>query len=122
MPNYWVVGAMWGGSDDQKDTFVRRGYWELGWGDADQPAQANRRDQIQQGDRIAVKRMLGQGATEIEIRALGIVREIDPGDKRVYINWCVSDLKRRVAAKGCFQSIHGPFPAADPWTKDVFQL
>ncbi|HEU4561095.1 MAG TPA: hypothetical protein VFS20_24805 [Longimicrobium sp.] len=122
MPNYWVVGAMWGGHDDQKDVFTRRGYWELGWEDKDQPAQAARRDQIQPGDRIAVKRMLGQGATEIEIRALGIVREIDPEDKRVYIDWVVSDLQRRVTSKGCFKSIHGPFPPGDPWTREVFQL
>jgi hypothetical protein len=122
MPSYWVVGAMWGGHDDQKDTFIRRGYWELGWEDQDQPAQAARRDQIQPGDRIAVKRMLGQGATEIEIRALGVVREVDPKDKRVYIDWLVSDLQRRVASKGCFQSIHGPFAPDDPWTRQVFQL
>jgi hypothetical protein len=30
MPNYWVVGAMWGGHDDRLETFIRRGYWCLG--------------------------------------------------------------------------------------------
>lgn len=31
MPKYWVVGASWGGKDDQTQVFVRRGYWYLGW-------------------------------------------------------------------------------------------
>jgi hypothetical protein len=123
MPKYWVVGAMWErGKKDQLDAFVRRGYWRLGWSDQDEPAQAALRDQITPGDRIAVKRMLGQGATEIEIRALGVVREIDPEDKRVYVDWAVTDLQRRVESKGCFKSIHGPFVPADDWTREVFQL
>jgi hypothetical protein len=61
MPNYWVVGAMWGGHEDQFEVFVRRGYWFLGWGDKDQPAQAARRDQIQPGDRIAIKKCSARG-------------------------------------------------------------
>lgn len=122
MPNYWVVGAMWGGHDDQSEVFIRRGYWLLGWSDDQQPAQAARRDQIQAGDRIAIKRMLGQGATDIEIRALGVITEIDPDDKRVYVRWAVSDLDRRVPARGCFQSIHGPFSQNDEWVRTAFQL
>lgn len=120
MSNYWVVGAMWGGQDDQSDTFVRRGYWFLGWSDAEQPDQAAARDQIKPGDRIAIKRMLGRGSREIEIRALGVVKEIDPDDKRIYVHWAAQDLGRRVPAKGCFASIHGPFDAGDEWTLRVF--
>ncbi|MBL0011040.1 MAG: hypothetical protein IPP22_08685 [Nitrosomonas sp.] len=122
MSQYWVVGAMFGGHDDQSETFIRRGYWFLGWEDKDQPSQAALRDQIKIGDRIAIKRMLGQGATNIEIRALGTVKEIDPEDKRVYIHWAVSGLQRQVPSKGAFKSIHGPFSADDDWTRLVFQL
>lgn len=122
MSQYWIVGAMWGGHDDQSEIFIRRGYWFLGWSDEEQPAQASLRDQIQPGDRIAIKRMLGQGSPNIEIRALGTVKEIDPDDKRVYIHWAVSGLQRQVPSKGCFASIHGPFPADDEWTRLVFQL
>jgi hypothetical protein len=122
VPRYWVVGAMWGGHDDQMDVFVRRGYWFLGWKDRDQPSQAALRDQIRPGDRIAIKRMLGQGSPNIEIRALGIVKEIDSADKRVYVQWAVSDLSREVPSKGCFQSIHGPFEQDDDWTRMAFQL
>jgi hypothetical protein len=60
--------------------------------------------------------------SNIEIRALGIVKEIDPEDKRVYIHWAASGLQRQVPSKGCFASIHGPFPAEDEWTRLVFQL
>lgn len=123
MPQYWVVGAMWErGKKDQLDVFVRRRYWRLGWSDQDAPDQAALRDRIAPGDRLAVKRMLGQGATEIEIRALVIVAEVDEEDKRVYVDWATTTLQRRVRAKGCLKSIHGPFDPADPWTREVFQL
>jgi hypothetical protein len=122
MPNYWVVGTMWGGHDDQSDKFIRRGYWFLGWSETEQPARAKRRDQIRSGDRIAIKRMLGQGSPNIEIRALGVVREIDDEDKRVYIDWLVRDVNREVAARGCFQPIHGPFVESDQWPKEVFRI
>lgn len=122
MSQYWVVGAMWGGQDDQSEVFVRRGYWFLGWDDKDQPTQADLRDKIKVGDKVAIKRMLGQGATNIEIRALGTVKEIDDEDKRIYIHWAISGLQRQVPSKGCFKSIHGPFIEDDEWTRLVFQL
>lgn len=122
MSNYWVVGAMWGGQEDQYEIFIRRGYWFLGWSDEQQPAQAALRDKIQPGDRIAIKRMLGQGSKNIEIRALGTVKEIDPHDKRVYIHWVVSGLQRQVPAGGCFASIHSAGPAESDWARSVFQL
>lgn len=120
--SYWVVGAMWGGQDDQLDTFVRRGYWFLGWNQEEQPEQAQLRDQIQKDDRIAIKRMLGRGASDIEIRALGVVTEIDQEDHRVYVRWAISNLGRTVPSRGCFASIHGPFAPEDEWTRLVFQL
>jgi hypothetical protein len=113
---------MWGGHEDQSEVFIRRGYWFLGWNDEEQPAQAALRDKILPGDRIAIKRMLGQGSPNIEVRALGTVKEIDHDDKRVYIHWAVSELQRKVPSKGCFASIHGPFSADDDWTRLVFQL
>lgn len=120
--SYWVVGAMWSGREDQLETFVRRGYWFLGWNDTEQPNQAQLRDQIRPNDRIAIKKMLGRGSPDIEIRALGVVREVDPEDHRVYIHWAISDLQRVVPARGCFASIHGPFGRESDWTRLVFQL
>jgi len=122
MRNYWVVGAMWEGHEDQSEKFVRRGYWFLGWDDDDQPAQARRRDQMRPGDRIAIKRMLGQGSSKIAIRALGAIKEIDQDDKRVYVDWFVRGLEREVPANGCFASIHGPYNEDDPWVKEVFHI
>jgi hypothetical protein len=122
MPNYWVVGAMWGGHDDQSDKFIRRGYWYLGYKGDDQPDQQKRRDQVRPGDRIAIKRMLGRGSPDIEIRALGVVREIDEDDKRIYIDWLVRDVKRQVPGNGCFASIHGPFTEDESWTTEVFRI
>lgn len=120
--NYWVVGATWGGQVDQSDKFVRRGYWFLGWEDDEQPNQAKLRDQIKPGDRIAIKKMLGQGSVNIEIKALGEVKEIDEDDKRVYISWFVKDMHRKVPSRGAYASIHGPFTENDEWVKEVFHI
>ena len=30
MPNYWVVGASWGGVDHQDQSFIEKGIWMLG--------------------------------------------------------------------------------------------
>ena len=130
-PNYWVVGAMWGGTDDVLDTFLSRGYWYC-WekGDssvADSDAgnsvstQRERFTQIKAKDRIAIKRMLGRGATEIEIRALGIVKEVDQKEWRVYVEWITPrGFSRKVPIKGCAASVHGPFEFSDPWVREVF--
>jgi hypothetical protein len=113
---------MWGGHEDQWEKFIRRGYWFLGWGDDEQPSQAKLRDQIRPGDRIAIKRMLGQGSPNIAVRALGVVKEIDHEDKRVYVDWFVKGLEREVPARGCFASIHGPFAAGDPWVGEALHI
>jgi hypothetical protein len=121
MSNYWVVGAMWeNGSVDQMEVFIRRGYWILGWNDADQPAQAKLRDQIKPGDRIAIKRMLGHGSSNIEIRAIGVVSEVDPDDKRVYVHWLVKDLSRLLPSRGFYKSIHGPLKQSEAWVRQAF--
>jgi hypothetical protein len=117
---------MYGGHEDQTPRFIRHGFWTLGWTEhsteQDAPDQVRLRDQIQAGDRIAIKRMLGQGATEIRITALGIVTETDPQDKRIYVRWAIDDINRIVESRGCFKSIHGPFFEDDPWVREVFRL
>jgi hypothetical protein len=130
MNNYWVVGAMLGGSDDVLDTFLKRGYWYC-WGPvgpasssaAGNSVQSQRERflKIEAGDRIAVKKMLGQGATEIEIRALGIVKEVDPGEWRAYVTWVTDEkFSRKVPINGCTASVHGPFKNTDSWVQNVF--
>ncbi len=124
MANYWVVGAMWEGKHDMLPSFLAGGYWYLGYTVDEDPAQNTRRDQMAIGDRLAVKRMLGQGAQDIEIRALGIIKHIDVEDgyRRIYVNWVAHGLQRRVPARGCFKSVHGPFEYAEEWTRQVFCL
>ena len=122
MPNYWVVGAMWGGSTDQTDIFVRRCYWLLGWADDERPELAKLRDLIKPGDRIAIKQMLGQGSPNVRVKAIGVVKEVDIADKRVYVDWLVKNLLRDVPSKGCYGSIHGPFSEQEAWTKSTFYI
>jgi hypothetical protein len=66
--------------------------------------------------------MLGQGSPNIEIRAIGIVKEVDPDEKRVYVDWVLREINRVVPSKGCYASIHGPFAPDDPWTNEVFRI
>jgi hypothetical protein len=121
-PQYWVAGAMWGGSNDQFEIFIREGYWLLGWEDEDQPIQARRRDQIRPGDRIAIKKRSAGNKSKIEIRATGFVTGIDSESHRVFVRWVASDLHHEVPSRGCFASIHGPFSGGDDWIRRVFQL
>lgn len=123
-PQYWLVGAMFGGSDDNLDTFIKRGYWYC-WDpktSSNVPATvADSFPNIKIGDRLAVKKMLGQGATSIRIRALGIVTDIDFQEWRVYVQWLITDLARDVPIKGCMGSLHGPFEPSE-WRARVFQI
>lgn len=133
---YWVVGAMWGGKEDVLRTFVTRGYWYC-WNINDFPneiagagnsikTQQERFTKVKKGDRIAVKRLLGQGSSEMAVLSIGIVKDVDMQEWRIYVDWVVSDIeKRRVPLKGCTASIHGPFDTEGtdaPWVHQVFCL
>lgn len=103
--------------------------WYLGWSKEDAPEQAALRDQIQAGDRIAIKKLMGKGSRSVRITTLGIVTENDLEDECVYVRWVATDLDREVSladagppSRGLLQSIAGPFDAEDPWTRIAFQL
>ena len=120
---YWVVGATWG-TDDMFDTFVDRGYWEMGYSEKQKPEYAALRSQIQEGDRIAIKAMLGQGSPDVRVRAIGIVKEVDGDDGRVYVRWVLKGLNREVPSKGCYGTIHGPYTVNDnsEWLGKMFRI
>lgn len=128
---YWVVGAMFGGSDVVFDAFIRRGYWycwEPKANISNEPSIVRQQDKVRQiepGDRIAIKKMLGQGASEIEIRSIGIVEDVDHNEWRIYVKWVeiFSKSKRRlVPIKGAAASIHGPYEYEDSWIQQIFCL
>lgn len=124
MPNYWVVGAAWGGVDHQDSKFVEEGYWMLGWKEEDQPDQYAKAAKMQVGDRIAIKRMKGQGQTGIRIFHIGVIRGVILDANKVIctVDWVATDLKRNIEeSRGCFKSIHGPFER-DSWVEQVFCL
>ena len=52
--------------------------------------------------------MLGQGSSEMLILAIGIVKDIDESEWRVYVDWVnVESLDRKVPLRGCTASVHG---------------
>jgi hypothetical protein len=143
--NYWIVGAMWNGNknDDALPMFFRRGYWCC-WdpkeddpnnppqdkGPDSIPKQRGRMRQIKIGDRIAVKKKFVE-AQELEVRALGIVKDVDFNEWRVYVEWlhpAPQEMCRRVVPlRGMTAAIHGPFkrkgnldPTVDPWIQEIF--
>lgn len=120
--NYWVVGASWGGVEHQDQKFVSGGYWMLGWEENDQPSQYSLAEKMKPGDRIAIKRMKGQGQTGIKIFHIGIIKDVILETNKVIctVNWVATDLNRDIEeSKGCFKSIHGPFEK-DQWVVKVF--
>lgn len=127
---YWVVGATWDSGRDGNayDDFIRYSCWYSGWGYDQQPTQYEQIEQLCVGDRLAIKKMMGQGSKEIMILAIGIVNEIEKINmngkdiKRFHVKWVLTDLKRLVPAKGAFKTIQGPYAPDDEWTRQVFQL
>ena len=130
-------GAMLGGHalGDMYETFVKRGYWDYGYPDPyahgfpehaqydkEHPDDATRKNQIRKGDRIAIKAMLGHGAKEIRIRAIGIVKDNDQLEGRVHVDWLLTGLERKVPAGGLFATIHGPYAADDSWIGEIFRI
>lgn len=122
MNNYWVVGASWGGVEHQDQKFVNGGYWMLGWEENEDSNQYKLAKQMKPGDRIAIKRMKGQGQTGIKIFHVGIIKDIILETNKIIctVNWVATDLDRNIEeSKGCFKSIHGPFEK-DSWVEQVF--
>ncbi|MBV4545593.1 hypothetical protein BK675_01640 [Pseudomonas fluorescens] len=134
--NYWLVGATWGGSKDVLPKFLQRGYWycwdankfeneEAGVGNSIKNQQ-ERFTHVKTGDRIAVKRLLGKGSSEMAILAIGKVKDVDISEWRIYVDWIISDIKdRNVPLRGCAASIHGPFSKLgkdEEWIQKIFCL
>lgn len=120
---YWLVGASWGGIDHQDESFVKNGYWVLGWEQNQQPDQFSKGEKICVGDRIAIKRMKGQGASEIKILHIGIVKGVISETNKIIcvVDWVAKNLDRNVESRGCFKSIHGPYEK-DEWIEKIFCL
>ena len=122
--NYWVVGANWTGVDKTEE-FTKQGYWTMGWADNDQPVFTERRNKIQPGDRIAIKQLLGQGQTEILVKALGIVESGSDENGNIKVDWVVTNMQKRVPIGGCIGTIYGPYNLDSPdreWINEVFRI
>ena len=122
-PSYWLVGAYWDG-DERREDFYEGGFWRMGYQDSKQPVFAERRNAMRPGDRIAIKRMNGQGANDITIQAIGIIKHLD--EQYVFVDWIVRDLERRVPSRGCLKTIHGPYKLENKsdseWIQQIFCL
>ena len=121
MTRYWIVGASWYGTDHQDQRFVDLGIWMLGLEDGPQFEKVS---EMQIGDRIAIKRNMGQGQDRIRILHIGIVSGfITETNKFICtVDWAATNLEdRTVQSRGCFQSVHGPFEH-DAWIQEIFCL
>ena len=121
-PQYWLFGANWDGTD-KTEMFVRRGYWEMGYDDDQKPDYAQLRDQMKEDDRIAIKSRGGKSAEHINIKAVGIVKEVDSEEGRVYVDWILSGIDREVPCRGKFSTIHPPLSEEhEGWIHSIFRI
>ena len=126
---------MFGGTDDHLDEFQLRGYWycwdkniahnaSTGHRGNSFENQQERFLKIRAGDRIAAKKVLSIPNQQMEVRAIGIVKDVDINEWRVYVNWIsvieVGNIGRIVDLKGCTASLHGPYSSSDPWIQEIF--
>ena len=130
MTNYWLVGAMWSGSvnEDKYDRFIKNGIWEIGWSERDQPKQIEKCKKMKPGDYIAIKKKSGKG--DISIRAVGKVvgkmKVVKPhGYGQIKVKWLLLDTAVVVGGRGCFATIHGPYPRTNDseereWMDQIF--
>lgn len=132
---YWLVGTMFGGTDDHLEEFRLRNYWycwdkntshnaATGHNGNSFENQQERFLRIRIGDRIAAKKVISIPNQEMQVRALGIVKDIDVKEWRVYVKWlpildsnCPS---RIVDLKGCTASLHGPYQLNNAWIQEIF--
>ncbi len=122
--NYWVVGATFGTKDMYRE-FIENGFWYMGWehyqSDTHKIDQFfNRVGKIKENDRIAIKRLMGQGQKNIKIMAVGIVKKVVKDV--VFVDWLVTEIDRQVPINGCVGTIYGPFLFSDDWTNKVFSI
>lgn len=69
--------------------------------------------------------MLGQGASEMDILAIGIVKDVDHDEWRIYIDWKIEFGKgeRRAPLHDCWASVHGPYQLDEEcgkWVRQIF--
>lgn len=137
MTQYWLVGANFDGYD-MTDIFIQQGYWIMGWNDENNQMYTQRRDSMEPGDGVAIKAMLGQGAADIQIKAIGIVVGIGEREARVnskgevtgtrtpvYVDWkkTFGNQERLVPISNNMGTIHGPYDLTnDDRINDIFRL
>lgn len=100
-PAYWLVGAVFGGHDDQFPRFLDEGIWENGY--ADRYLDTVR--QMKPGDRIAIKSSYtrkhnlpfenrGHKVSAMAIKAIGTITENLGDGRRVKVDWKPLDSPR----------------------------
>lgn len=86
--------------------------------------QFQRAAEMQEGDRIAIKRMRGKAQGGIRILHLGIIKGVIRDANLIIctVDWVATNLDRDISeSRGAFKSVHGPFDH-DPWIEKVFCL
>lgn len=122
-PQYFLGGANWD-DEDQYSDFIESGRWETGSDEYTETC-LPRLKKMRKGDRIAIKKMLGQGSSLIQIRAIGIIKSVDTKRGIVYVDWIRKGMKRNVDSSNAFAVLHGPYlntgKHAD-WINQIFCL
>ena len=94
---YWLVGANWGG-DDRTEDFVQQNRWENGHADGSKGEYVDAVDQMQPGDKIAIKSTFttkhdlpfdfhGKSCSTMRIKARGTVTSNSGDGQHIKVEW-----------------------------------
>jgi 5-methylcytosine-specific restriction protein B len=94
IPNYYMLGASYGGNDDQTERFVREGIWVNGWQDRNLDTVRA----IKVGDRVAIKAAFtrkndlpfdsgGKAISTMRIKATGVVTDNLGDGRHLKVDW-----------------------------------
>jgi len=101
-----------GGVEHQDKKIVNEGYWMLGWEKKDQSAQYALAKQMMPGERIAIKRIKGQGKFYTNIFDIEIIKGVILETNKVIctVYWGATYLERDIEeCRGGFKYIHDPY-------------
>jgi len=107
-PRIFVVGASWNGRS-QLQRFIRKGIWELGYDQGDQPVYDERMNEGRYGDVVVVKKMNGAGSDQMTILAIGLLTlntTTANGRPMWVVDWVLTNMSRPAKLHGCVGSIY----------------
>ena len=122
MRNHWLVGAREDGNVDRTAEFVEGGFWKS-FVPEDKKLDSERKlwSEAEPGDRIGIKRRLGNAGDGIKVTTTGTITSIDRDAKRLSVDWTEAEMENVVESRGCMATVCGPYGERErAWLAECF--